>query len=171
MALSPTLNFLLPCGGAEYTALSPQPFPWFFSRFPLGPRSLLLSSHPFLGSLFCSLGSGVRKEGKTSLNTLLFPPSRGKLGMAGYLSAASSGGCLPWRHQPADSGDWIPSGHPAVIKSERQQAAELHSAQLGMAPDLGCSCRGTSDACPACFSSRGCHLTMSHELVVTPAIP
>lgn len=111
------------------------------------------------------------KERKCSLNTLLFPPSRGKLGMAGYLSAASSGGCLPWRHQPADSGDWIPSGHPAVIKSERQQAAELHSAQLGMAPDLGCSCRGTSDACPACFSSRGCHLTMSHELVVTPAIP
>lgn len=59
--------------------------------------------------------------------------------------------CLPWQHQPADGGDCIPSGHPAVIRSERQQLAELHSAQLEMAPDLGYSCPGHLGNLPSLF--------------------
>lgn len=89
MILSPTLNFLLPCGGVEYIALSPQPFPGSSHAFLL---DLTPSYSPVLSGKSVLLPELWSKERRESFpEYFVLPTSRGKLGRPRYLSAASPG--------------------------------------------------------------------------------
>lgn len=144
--LSPTCNFLLPCGGVEYMLCHlTSAFPGFFYTFLLHPTPSCSPVTPFWAvCLLPEPWSKERREGFPEYFAL--PTLQGEAWEAKIPLS-----CLPWQHQPADDGDWIPNGHPAVIKSERQQLAEFHSAQLEMAPDLGYSCPGHLGNLPSLF--------------------
>lgn len=146
--LSPTCNFLLPCGGVEYMLCHlTSAFPGFFYTFLLHPTPSCSPVTPFWAvCLLPEPWSKERREGFPEYFAL--PTLQGEAWEAKIPLS-----CLPWQHQPADDGDWIPSGHPAVIK---RGSSWLNSIQPSWKwpPTWGTAARGTSGTCPACFSSR-----------------
>lgn len=75
------------------------------------------------GSQASSQSCWVRKGGEHSQGALLHPPPQGG-GLEGW-DASRPPSCLLQASQPADNGGLIPSGCPAVIKTELQHLAEF----------------------------------------------
>lgn len=151
--------FLLPWGGVGHNVLSPQPFPSALSALlPGNLLVLFLSCFPNCphrsGFQTSSQGSWVRKDGSPPWKLCSYPPTQGG-GLGGWDTSQPLSCILPVpKSQPTDNRGQIPSGRPAVIKTELQQLAEIRPAQLGLALDLGYSYLGRSGTCPACFSSK-----------------